>query len=86
MNWGQFKDPVSNMCLGGAVVASGSLTQEMAGSNTFTELNEGKGSRLGKHVFCSLHNLKRTSCFDIDFASQMKLSKYPFCRFMVFIL
>ena len=40
MNWDQFKDPVSNMCLGGAVVASGSLTQDMAGSNTFTELEK----------------------------------------------
>ena len=31
MNWDQFKDPVSHMCLDGAVVASWSLTQEMAG-------------------------------------------------------
>ena len=36
MNWSQFKDPVSHMCLAGAVVASWSLTQEMAGSNLFT--------------------------------------------------
>ena len=28
MNWAQFKDPVSHMCLAGAVVASWSLTQE----------------------------------------------------------
>ena len=36
MNWAQFKDPISHMCLAGAVVASWSLTQEMAGSNPFT--------------------------------------------------
>ena len=36
MNWAQFKDPVSHMCLAGAMVASWSLTQEMAGSNPFT--------------------------------------------------
>ena len=36
MDWTQFKDPVSHMCLFGAVVASRSLTQEMAGSNPFT--------------------------------------------------
>ena len=30
-----FKDPVSHMCLACAVVASWSLTQEMAGSNPF---------------------------------------------------
>ena len=35
MNWGQFKDPVSHMCLAGAVVASWLLTQEVSGSNPF---------------------------------------------------
>ena len=30
MNWAQLKDPVSHMCLAGAVVASWSLTQEVA--------------------------------------------------------
>ena len=32
----QFKDPVSQTCLAGAVVASSSLTQEEASSNPFT--------------------------------------------------
>ena len=32
----QLKDPVSQMCLAGSVVASGPLTKEMAGSNPFT--------------------------------------------------
>ena len=31
MNWAQFKDPMSHMCLGGAVVACWSLTQEVVG-------------------------------------------------------
>ena len=31
MNWGQFKDPISHMCLAGAVVACWPLTQEVAG-------------------------------------------------------
>ena len=31
MNWAQFKDPVSHMCLAGTVVVSWSLTQEVAG-------------------------------------------------------
>ena len=35
MNQGQFNDPVSHMCLAGAVVASWSLTQEMTGLNPF---------------------------------------------------
>ena len=36
MNWSQFKDPLSHMCLAGAVVAPWFLTQEVAGSNPFT--------------------------------------------------
>ena len=34
MNWAQFKDPVSHMCLAGAVVACWFITQETGGSNT----------------------------------------------------
>ena len=36
MNRGQFKDPVSYMCIAEAVVTFWSLIQEMAGSNHFT--------------------------------------------------
>ena len=36
MNWTQFTDPVSHMCLAGTVVASWSLTQEMVRSSPFT--------------------------------------------------
>ena len=37
MNWGQFKDHVSHICLAGAVVASWSLTQQVAGLNPFND-------------------------------------------------
>ena len=37
MNWSQFKDPISHMCLAGAVVASWSLTQEVAGLSPFND-------------------------------------------------
>ena len=33
MNWTQVKDRVSHMCLAGDVVASWSLTQDVAGSS-----------------------------------------------------
>ena len=36
MNSGQFKDPVSHMCLAGTVVASWSQMQEIAGLSPFT--------------------------------------------------
>ena len=36
MKWAQFKDPVSHMCLAGSVVASWSITQEVAGLSHFT--------------------------------------------------
>ena len=36
MNWAEFKYPVSHVCLAGAMVASWTLTQEVAGSSTFT--------------------------------------------------
>ena len=39
MNWAQFKDPVSHMCLAGAVIASWSLTQEVADANSFTVMS-----------------------------------------------
>ena len=36
MNWGQFKEPVSHMCLAGTVVTSWSLTQEIVGLSPFS--------------------------------------------------
>ena len=47
MNLGQFKDPVSHMCPAGAVVASRSLTEEVAGSNPFTVITNNR-KHLGK--------------------------------------
>ena len=35
--WPQFKDPVSHMCLAGAVVACWFVTQEVAGSKHFLQ-------------------------------------------------
>ena len=40
MNWAEFKDPVSHMCLAGVVVASWSLRQEVAGSTPFTVMTK----------------------------------------------
>ena len=34
MNWAEFKDPVSHVCLAGTVVACCFVIQEEAGSNT----------------------------------------------------
>ena len=36
MNWAEFKNLVSHVCLAGRVVASWSVTQEVAGSSSFT--------------------------------------------------
>ena len=36
MNWAQFKNPVSQMCLADVMIASWSPTQEVAGSSPFT--------------------------------------------------
>ena len=36
MNWDPFKDPVSHVCLAGAVVAYWSMAQEVAGLSSFT--------------------------------------------------
>ena len=37
MNWAEYKDPVTHMCLAGAVVASWCLTQEVASSSPFDD-------------------------------------------------
>ena len=52
MNWGQFKDSVSHLCLAAAVVASWSLTQEVAGLNPFND-----------KTFLSLNLLKSVKTF-----------------------
>ena len=40
MNWGKFKDPACYLCLVCAVVAFPSLTQEVAGLNSFTVMTK----------------------------------------------
>ena len=54
MNWSQSKDPVSHMCLAGAVVASWSLTQEVADSSPFNVMT---------NIFLSLNSLNSTKIF-----------------------
>ena len=64
MNWAQFKDPVSHMCLVGAVVACWFLTQEVAGSSPFnviiyfvTEFSEFSEKHLGKTPLTRTYHL-----------------------------
>ena len=39
MNWGQFEDPVCNLYIGGCVVISRSITQEVAGPNNLLNVD-----------------------------------------------
>ena len=56
MNWSQFKEPVCQLSLVGAVIASWSLKQEVVGSSHFTGMTnifvtesvEFNGKKLGK--------------------------------------
>ena len=60
MNWAQFKDPVSHMCLAGAVVASWSLTRGgwEAGSSPFTVITTIFVTKFSENKFlCHLRNL-----------------------------
>ena len=56
MNWAQFKDPVSHMCLAGTVVESWFLTQEVAGSSPFND-----------NYFLSLNLLNSVKTFSKNF-------------------
>ena len=58
MNWAQFKDPVSHMCLAGTVVAAWSLTQEVAGSSPFTIM---------KNIFVTEFSEKLSGALGIKF-------------------
>ena len=51
MNWAQFKDPVSHMCPAGAVVASWSLTQDVAGSSPFTGMTNNFVSEFSEKIW-----------------------------------
>ena len=53
MNFAQFKDPVSHMCLADAVIASWSVTQEVAGSNpvnVLSNLSVTEFSEFNEHI------------------------------------
>ena len=70
MNWAQFKDPVSYMCLADAGVASWSLTQEVAGLSPFTVVTnilfaEFSEKHLGKTPLGSVKRL----CLDDEVAA-----------------
>ena len=55
MNWAQ--DPISHMCLAGAVVACWSLTQEVTGSSPFNVINflSLKSANSVKNIYEKLH-------------------------------
>ena len=50
MNWDQFKDPVSQMCLASVVLASSTLIQEVADSNPFTVMTNILVSELNGNI------------------------------------
>ena len=56
MKWGQFKDPVSHMCLAGVLVASWSVTQEVAGLSPFTVITNIFVTEFRKKPLMSLSN------------------------------
>ena len=76
MNWPQFKDPCSYMCLTGAVAASWSPTQEVAGLSHFSDkyflsldlLNSGKTFR--KHSNASLVSVCAVGCPHVTITDQ----------------
>ena len=51
MNWSQFKDPVSDICPAGAVVASWSLAQEVTGLNPFIVMHQPETKMREDNVF-----------------------------------
>ena len=50
MNWSPLKDPVSDMCLTGTMVASWSPTQEVSGSSPFTVMTNIYVTELSEHI------------------------------------
>ena len=59
MNWVQFKDSVSDMCLAGIVVAYWSLTHEAAGFSTFTVMT---------NIFLSLKSANSVKIVIVSFS------------------
>ena len=50
MNLAHFKDPVSHMCLAGAMVPSWSLTQNVAGLSPFTVMTNIFVTQLSENI------------------------------------
>ena len=66
-----YKDPVSHMCLVAAVVASWSLTQEVAGSSPFTVISNilaNSVKQLGKTPLCG-----KMYCPSVQFPNDLTL-------------
>ena len=59
MNWAEFKEPISHVCLADTVVTSWSLTQEVAGSSPFT---------VKRNIFVTEH-LGKTPMFRFNVAT-----------------
>ena len=59
MNWAQLKDPVSHMCLAGAMVASRSLTQEAVDSSPFTVTNIEFSENIWEKLHCFVTTVTR---------------------------
>ena len=59
IKWNQFKVFVSHMCLAGAVVASWSLMQEVAGSNAFTVMTNIFVAEFSEDIQEKLHCLTK---------------------------
>ena len=76
MTWAQFKDHVSHMCLTDAVVASWSLTQEVAGLSPSTVMtnseNSVKTSRENSNVAVVLMDMINKKIFLLKFGTFLK--------------
>ena len=69
MNWAQFKDPVSAMCLAGTVVISWALTEKVVGSSSFTVMTK----------YYSANSVTKIICHYSEFSETFKNSniQYP---------
>ena len=74
MNWVQFQDPVSPMCLAGAVIASWHLTQEVACLSPFTMMINIFVTELFSESFRKISNI-----FSFSHQTQA-LASLPSCR------
>ena len=78
MNWAQFKDPVSHMCLAGTLVSYWTLTHEVAGSSPFTVITnilvtEFSEKHLGKTPIVFFRNTPEPELALLPFLCCLKL-------------